>query len=516
MLYVAIFFIALLFRLYDFYDTVGFRADPSRDLYIARIAAEDGTPLYFGPQLSVKNFNIPPTYYYLLAILYRHMRTPEGVAFVFVCMNILAMICMVRLAHLLIGKEAGLIMAALFSISSIMVSQSRMAWQPYPLTLAISFSLLMIYESFKRKSLLLFYGSFLAYTFSLSVYLSPILLAPYYFFTGIRFFKKIYSYSFIVAFVATVAFFVLAIIPFFGQYALYEKNLGYPSFTALQSSSFGLASSYQKGYEMYMKYITDYLEDVFHFDFVWQVKQVGLRIFFQWMVVLLLIIPKVFKKYYVGEFEKIFHSVKDFLGFQWLIIGSCIILWFQKSVFTYRVHIFTPFFFIGFVFILFLAFRSRRNIFSFCMVVICVVYIIGNISHVRATLAQGPHKEAERAVRAAMVIGSDSARSGIIRSAMAVGVSYNYPLAPFLYYLRDIAHYSLPYVPERNTINVEEVMYPNAHSFFYLICIQHGSTEVLLKECEDDFVKWNPGYIKLNVFPINDQDNVIKFMKRPI
>lgn len=510
-LYASIIFLALVLRFYNFFDTVSFRGDHPRDLYIARSAADDGHPLLVGPQLSVQSVNIPSTYYDFLSWVYGIFRSPQGVTFAFACMNLLAMYCMVRLAILLIGKEAGLIMAFIFSVSGLMVSQSRMMWQPYPLTLGIALSLLLLLESFQRKSVILFYLSLLSYTFALSVYISPILLLPYYIYMGARFFKSSCSYPYVLGILTTGVSLFLAAMPFFGPYLYYERLRGFPSYVALQSPAFGAAETVQRAYDMYIKYAAGFIDDLFNFSAIKTFNLAGIQNYINWMLIILIVAPQLFRKYFRGNFDKAKNSVTYFSGLPWLLMGSFIILWFQKTLYTYRIHVFTPFFLLGFTFPLYLAVRSRRNIFSLVACTLLLLYALGNLSSIQSSQFDTAQGEVERAARAAMIIGYDAARSGIRTNDIAVGVSYNYPIFPFLYYLRDFANYTLPYVPGGNIIDQRAIDYPNTHRYFYMICVEHGVPDVSMGECEGNFLGQNPGYIKLLELPVNDRDTVMKF-----
>lgn len=511
--YIAIIYLGLVFRFHDFYDAVGFRGDHPRDLYIARSTVNDGRLPLVGPQLSVENFNIPSTYYDFLALVYRFFPTPEGVTFVFACMNLLAMCCMIYLAILLMGKEAGLIMAFLFSVSGVMVSQSRMMWQPYPLTLALAFSLLVLCESYRRKSVALLFLAYLSYTFALAIYLSPVLLLPYYVSMGVRFFTHLYSYRTLKATAASFVLLMLAAAPFFGPFFLYERLRGYPSYEALHTPAFGAAATVQNAYDTYVQYIIGFVTDLFNFSSLSVFSLNRGQNIMSWLIIFLIVSPWVFKKYFKGNFINVYNSIRHFFGLPWLFMGSILILWFQKTYFTYRVHVFIPIFLLGFTFLVYLAVRSRRNIFSFITFAVLILYTAGNIT---ALLAEPDTNrgEVELAARASMIIGYDAARSGIQANDMAVGVSHNHPIFPFLYYLQDFANYTLPYAEEGNAINQSAINYPNSHPFFYLICVQNGVRKIFvsLSECEEIFLEQNPGYTKLLALPINEEDVVIKFL----
>lgn len=514
-IYMGVIFLALVLRFCNFYDSVSFRGDHAWDLYVARSAVEDGRLLIVGPQLSVKGINTPSTYYYLLSLFYRMFRTPQGVTFAFACMNLLAMCCMVRLAILLIGREAGVIMAFLFATSSIMVGQSRMMWQPYPLTLGVAFSLLLLFESFQRKAILVFYLALLSYAFSMSVYISPVLLLPYYLYMGARFFRISFSCPYVFGVLFAAVSLLLAVLPFFGSYLYYEKVLGFPSYAALQTPAFGAAETFQRGYDMYLKYAVELIEDVFNFRAIKSINVAEAQHYINWSVVILMVIPRLFKKYFRGQFERMKDSVKYFFGLPWLLLGSLIILWFQKTQYVYRIHVFVPFFLLGFTFVLYLAVKSRRNVFSLLTIALLGIYTIGNISDIRSTQFTNTQSEVERASRAAMIIGSDAARSGIKTSDMGVRASYDYAIYPFIYYLRDFANYSLPYLPYSNAIDFSGIDYPNTHKYFYVICIQHALYDIPSEECERFFLGQNPGYTKVSEVSINGSDTIIKYSISP-
>lgn len=514
LLYAGIVSIALILRFYNFDDAVSFRGDSAWDLYIARSVVDDGHKVLIGPQLSVQNFTSPPTYYYFLSWLYDIFRTPQGVTFAFAIMNLLAMYCMVRLAVLLIGKEAGFIMAFLFAVSSIMVGQSHMMWQPYPLTLAIALSLLLLVKSNRNKSIFLFFLSLLSYMFALSVYISPILLFPYYFHMGARFFKDVYSYQNVKGSLVVLAFMVLAGVPFYGGYMYTEWLHGFPSYTTLQSPAFGAPQTIRSAYDMYLKYVFGFIEDVFGQTAVKTVDVARAQYYINWLVVILMLLPGFFRKYFHPQFDSVKNSVKFFVALPWLLAGSFIILWFQKSMYAYRIHVFIPFFMIGFTFVLYLALKSRRNIFSVLACALMVIYTVGNILDIQLSRFYYSENEVERAARAAIVIGYDAARTGVKKEEMAVKVLHNYNIFPFLYYLRDFADYALPLIPGGNDIDRDAPEYLRSYQYVYVICVKNGRVPMTTKECEANFMEENPLYQTLSSLKVNDQDHVIKFALR--
>lgn len=483
---------AVFLRSYRFIDTVAFRPDQASDLYIARSIVENGNRPVVGPLLSVKHFSVPPTYYYILAGVYRFTRSPDGATVAFVIMNLLAMCCMVFLATLLMDRTAGVIMAALFATSFIMVSESRMMWQPHPVTLCITVSLVLLFLAFQKKSIFALFISLLAYTCALSIYVSPIVLLPFYIYVSTRFFHNVYTHSCAIAVLCAIGALIVAGIPIFYHYVLYEISHALPTYTALGTSAFRWPTI-----DIGIRYLGALFDDVFANPFVQTFRSPFLSGVFETAVIGSFIMPFIRMKKYSPDIQEMVLRVRKFLASPWLFIGFLFTVFFQRDINAYRIHPFVPFIFLWFTLVIRSELR-RPSIFLLLIALVSTMYVFDNITQIYRLLITYDDNDVHSAATIAFEIGRDAALKGIRHNQMEV-VAYrfdaynNYPLFPYAYYLRDMANYSLPIVPLGNDTDRSRLDHPQT-PYVYLICRSTAEYSWSLDECKNYFVEQQPSY----------------------
>ncbi len=499
--------IALYARLYSFYDTVAFRGDQAGDLYIARGIVENNWRPPVGPFLSVNNFQTPPTYYYILAGFYSVLRTPEAVTFAFALMNLAVMMCMVSVAVLLMDDIAGIIMAFLFAASYIMVVESRQIWAPHTLTLFLSASLLLLLKAYRRHSFAFYVLSVVCYAIALSIYVSPILLLPYYIVMGARFIRHITKTNYPVSLGIVLGCLTICALPFFGPFMVYELKHGFPTYGALASQSFGPPAGFIATVRLSIRYVRAFIDNLFGLyrdDFH---IRAGVIVIFEGVFTLWVFLTIGLGSYLRKRSNRYYRAVTNFIPLWPLVLGSLPLLFFRHDLEVYGLNVFLPFLFLLLTLALRLAFASKHPVVAASALCVMIVYLITNTWSIQSNLIRYPRHDAALASGVAFTIARESARANIPRSDMTV-LAYRYPdiytnyfLYPFLYYLRDYAGYTMPLASPGNDIDRKILDRPNT-PFVYLICAWYPTTTAVDKDCVSYFLTHNPQYREINK-PVN-------------
>jgi hypothetical protein len=512
---VCIIAITLVLRLYNLFDTVAFRPDQARDLFIARNIAENRSWIPVGPVLTVDHYNVPPTYFYIVALMYSVFKTPQGVTFAFTIMNLCAMCCMVGIASLLIERKAGVIMAFLFAVSSIMVGESRMIWGSHPLTFLITASLFSLLLASIKKSLALFLISASLYACALSIYSSPFLLLPFYIVSGITCIKKMYGFTSLRASLTMAGIMISVSIPFFGPYLYYEYSHGFPTVSAMTTPSFGVPPL-SEFFSAAVTYITGFAEDVFGIHTIGTPAAqpyyaIGIIILFSllsWYIK--------HKRFFITEVVR----TEKFIAYRWLLLGACFILFFRQTLYTYRLSVFIPFILIQLTLLLYVALRIKKMIPFFLAGALLSVYVVCNIRSVNEYYFRYSRNDVTLASSVASFIGRDMAGAGIHSNQIAL-YAYNNSifrndrfLYPFLYYLIDFARFSSLIIPPGNTIDFDALHKPDAQTA-YLICTWYRNIETARVNCVQNFLKEHPSYRSTHEQEIDKETIVVTLRITP-
>lgn len=183
-LFALIFGVALLLRVYAFQERHYFyNGDYNRDYLVAHhIVAYHEFPL----TMESGGFRMnSPAYFYFLTIplLVKDSIISLGLFNVFLQLGALALVYM--LGRALFGKLVGVMAFALFAVNENIVYQSRFVWQPYVMQPFILLSILLLYQSYARRSFRFLIGSIAAFLFAATLHQSVWALAPAYIFIAI-------------------------------------------------------------------------------------------------------------------------------------------------------------------------------------------------------------------------------------------------------------------------------------------------------------------------------------------
>lgn len=165
-------------RLYRFEHTISLETDQAAAYLLADRIINDGHLLLVGPLTSIWQINLlPPTYYYLIALLYFFLGNELAVTAIFAAGGILTVYLIYLLAEGFWGKRAALLTAYFCSVSLTMIQYSRNIWEVHLVPLFVILALYLIQKAIKRSSFKLLLLSLPVFFFSL-MYVSSILILP--------------------------------------------------------------------------------------------------------------------------------------------------------------------------------------------------------------------------------------------------------------------------------------------------------------------------------------------------
>lgn len=146
LLLIFILLVAAFFRLYKIADYMTFLGDEGRDALVVYNILH-GKFTLLGPTASVGGFFLGPIYYYFMApFFWLFGYNPVGPAIMVALFGIATVWLVYKVGSDFFSKPAGLMAAALYAISPVVVAFSRSSWNPNPLPF---FSLACLYILYK-------------------------------------------------------------------------------------------------------------------------------------------------------------------------------------------------------------------------------------------------------------------------------------------------------------------------------------------------------------------------------
>ncbi|MCL4200323.1 hypothetical protein KJZ67_03200 [Patescibacteria group bacterium] len=324
--------VAVIMRLYRITETIRFRGDQGMDLMVIWHMEHAGHWPLVGPFLSLRDFYTPPTYYYVTWLFYHITQSVNGIVIGYFFMNIISLMLLMKLAWHMGGKQLASIVGGLFAISIIMIDHGRQFWQPYPMQLFITISLLFLWRAYQRKSLSSLWLFALHYMLALSVYPSPVLLLPYAGYQVVRWYKNIgklpiWQSLLFSGFTMAVTFVII-----YMPQIIFEISRGWPSltFTGSVSAHFNLHAI-----------ITQISENIFYIFS----SYLATHIFFPkegfYITAFVIILFTAMAKW-----GKLPHTIRAFLAPEILAAGLVFLLLYQQDVHDHRMWAYLPFLFL--------------------------------------------------------------------------------------------------------------------------------------------------------------------------
>lgn len=148
-------------RLYRISEYMTFLGDEGRDMLVIKRMIVDHKFTLLGPTASVGGFFLGPVYYYfMLPFVWASGLNPAGAAVMVALFAIATVYLVYRLGRDLFDEWVGLIAAALYSLSPLVIAYSRSSWNPNLVPFFSTLLILLLWHSVVKKNpkLLLWVG----------------------------------------------------------------------------------------------------------------------------------------------------------------------------------------------------------------------------------------------------------------------------------------------------------------------------------------------------------------------
>jgi len=149
----AIIALAAFLRLYRISDYMNFLGDEGRDVLTVKQILE-GELTLLGPRSSAADFYYGPIYYYLITpFLWLFNYDPVGPAVFIALLGILTVYLVYVVGKKFFGTTAGIIAAALYTVSPVVITYSHSSWNPNPLPFVALLTLFLAYSGLKSPKI---------------------------------------------------------------------------------------------------------------------------------------------------------------------------------------------------------------------------------------------------------------------------------------------------------------------------------------------------------------------------
>lgn len=363
--------VAIFLRFYQINKLHFFTYDQARDaIYVKRIVV-DHIPRLLGTQTSLPGMYLPPFYYYTIApVLWLAKLNPVGIDIYSASIGVLTVVLIFFVANQMFGRPAGIVAAALYSVSPLNVELSRRAWNPNTLPFFILLAFYFLWRFWVKKRGKDFLFATIVYGYCLSLHFGAWTLAPIFLFSWLHLFKKKGSKKVLLGSVAVISLFIAPLILFelrhnfflFSQAKVFffdKQHLGLAQgnffesilvsvvaiFTVLLSGQ--ILINAQAPLEFSGK-----LMDLFRFSQpISVVAQKPFSLSFQWWGFLILGLIIFLTVWYLLKSKKKVWKISLALLWVWVLVGVVIARFYAgKFFFFYYLFLFpVPFLFLGFV-----------------------------------------------------------------------------------------------------------------------------------------------------------------------
>lgn len=228
-LLVTIFLVAGILRYYRLSVTIRFADDQGLDMVSIWQMQKTGTLPLVGPFLSLPDVHTPPTYYFINWFLYTLTHSVTGLVYAYALINLVTMAILVRLAYEMKGIRMAILTGIVFAVSTVMIDHSRSFWQPYPIQLFLSLSLLFLWRMNVNRSVLSLWAGVFFYAVAVSVYPSPILLLPLVCWHLVRWYRINRGLPIASSLMVTVGVLMVPFLLLFSPQLYFEFTRGFPT-----------------------------------------------------------------------------------------------------------------------------------------------------------------------------------------------------------------------------------------------------------------------------------------------
>ncbi|HUQ85147.1 MAG TPA: glycosyltransferase family 39 protein [Candidatus Limnocylindrales bacterium] len=143
---------AAFLRLYKISDYMTFLGDEGRDVLVVKDILA-GNLTFLGPRSSAGDFYTGPIYYYMMApFLYLSNLDPVGPAVMIALLGIATVFMVFYVGKKVFNSTVGVIAAALYAVSPLVIIYSRSSWNPNPMPFFTLLILYLLYQAVQNKS----------------------------------------------------------------------------------------------------------------------------------------------------------------------------------------------------------------------------------------------------------------------------------------------------------------------------------------------------------------------------
>jgi 4-amino-4-deoxy-L-arabinose transferase-like glycosyltransferase len=169
-LLVIILIISAFLRLYRISDYMTFLGDEGRDVLVVKGILE-GDFTFLGPRSSAGDFYTGPIYYYMMApFLWLFRLDPVGPSIMIALLGVATVYLIYHVGRKIFSTSVGLIAAALYTVSPLVLTYSRSSWNPNPMPFFTLLLLYLLYLAVQNKSWKYFLGVGILYGIALQLH----------------------------------------------------------------------------------------------------------------------------------------------------------------------------------------------------------------------------------------------------------------------------------------------------------------------------------------------------------
>ncbi|MBI3385871.1 hypothetical protein HY031_02170 [Candidatus Gottesmanbacteria bacterium] len=447
-------------------------------------------------------------------------------------MNLAAIGIIFYIVIKLFDQMTGWIMLFFSAISVQFIQESHSIWQPHPLLLTMSMSLLcfvLAYEASrpygrgifslassgakslrsentsltcghtpgvfakgdkKRAFVWIIAGVFL-YAVSCAIYPSPLLLLPFLIFITARCIQKSLSLSTGLNFVVAAAIVVVSLEILFSSVVIADWRQG-----ALTPGISGLFNFPQ--YSSRVSTIGSAVFDLFSlilfvqniFPQAW-IPWISFG-FLLWIVATIWIVGTMFSK---KSQTRLFFAISLVL-----VLGFASLLLFPNKQYGYRLLVYAPFLLALLAFSFRTALHRGPALWRVMTILISALYIAGNLAGIYRSVTSAVTSDVKIARNIALFITRDRLARGIGKNSyMFDSLAYNsslahhYPIFPVLYMLWDVDMYRMPIVVDGNDVDRFVLDDPTA-PYIYLLCQRFPTYAAAYESCAQSYKQEHADY----------------------
>lgn len=498
----GIVFVSICIRLYNFPGDIEFKSDQASDLLIAQSIVKEGHRPFVGPFLSVYEFHMPPTYYYILAAMYALGHSPEGVVLILIAVHAVTLLLIYSIARHFGDFLYGIIVLVLYVISFNTDIQSRAIWQPNVLTVFILAYLYVLLLAYRKKNEWLLCVSVFFYSVGLTIYPSPALLMPHVLVSAYVFFYRVKKYSIFYAGFLTCLCISTSVLALSYRYFAYQWLLGFPILRSLQTDGFAFVVSADRIFRQYGMNFIHIFEEMFHFWIItpkWQalLHFASIPVYMYWHRTVVKLAGQ------TGDSSGVsYRQIFRFLRPAALLLGFACVFILDIQAESHRVWVFLPFALLLFGLYIRHAIQHPSQLFRYTILIYSFFYVASNSALVQSRLASDSNSDVRVLKEQGRYMHDTSVSREIpLRDIQIVsyipGDTDNYNIFPYLYELHTRYGYPVIFVDAGNDVDRQQMNNPTK-AYVFLACTYYPRYEAVQQDCLGYFLKHHPEYTLLS------------------